>query len=80
MRLWDALRAIGYRRKARGDGYENSMVEEPRCFLLGELVVLVRLVVLGVLVALGILVALGVLGILVASNTRYYFTSAPLAL
>ena len=48
-----ALRAIGYRRKARGNGYENSVVEEPRCFLLGELVELGRLVVLG---ALGILV------------------------
>lgn len=41
-----ALRAIGYRRKARGDGYENSVVEEPRCFLLGELVELVGLVLL----------------------------------
>ena len=57
------MRAIGYRLKvmrllgeglkARGDGYENSVVEEPRCFLLGELVELGRLVVLG---ALGILV------------------------
>ena len=43
-------------------------------FFVRELVVVVRLVVLG------ILVALGVLGILVASNTRYYFTSAPVAL
>ena len=53
MVLW-AMRRLGERLEA--NGYENSVVTQPRCFLLGELVVLVRLVILGTLGALGILV------------------------